>query len=304
MDRQTDMVTGAFSFTGSYIAERLLARGNVVRTLTGHPGRQHTLAGRVEAFAYDFHDEAGLARNLEGVTTFYNTYWVRFPHGGATHETAVANSLRLFSAARRAGVRRFVHVSIANPFPDSPLPYYRGKARLERELMASGLSYAILRPAVLFGPGAILINNIAWLLRRLPVFAIIGDGQYRLQPVYVDDLAALAIELGSGTENVCVDAAGPETYTYRDLVRLIRKTVGSRAPLLRVPAPIGLALGRMLGWALRDVLITREEVAGLLGDLLVSHQTPSCPTRFSEWLRQNGDGVGALYLSELGAHYR
>ena len=120
----------------------------------------------------------------------YNTYWVRFNYGSFSHAAAVENTLALFAAARQAGVGRVVHLSIANPSEDSPLEYFRCKARLERALRESGLSYAILRPTVLFGGQDILINNIAWMLRRLPVLGVFGDGRYRLQPIYVDDLAA------------------------------------------------------------------------------------------------------------------
>jgi NADH dehydrogenase len=300
----TDLVTGAFSFTGGQIAARLLARGRAVRTLTGHPQRAHPLRERVEPFAYSFDDPAALTRALEGVDTFYNTYWVRFAHGGATYEAGVRNTRALFRAAREAGVRRVVHVSIANPASDSPLAYYRGKWELERELRESGLAHAILRPTVVFGEGGILINNIAWLLHRLPVFVVPGDGSYHLQPVFVEDLAELAVEAGAADEDLVWDAAGPECFTYLELVRRIRTAVGGRCLLLRAPASVALALGRVLGWLLRDVLITRDEIEGLMADLLVSHEPARCRTRLGEWLERNRERVGRHYLSELALHYR
>jgi NADH dehydrogenase len=298
-----DLVTGAFSFTGQHIARRLLDRGIRVRTLTGHRDRAHPFADRIEAFPYHFEDPGRLEQSLAGIHTLYNTYWVRFDHGDTTYERAIENTRRLFEAARRAGVRRIVHVSIANPSESSRLPYYRGKALVERDLRELGPSYAILRPTVLFGEGGILINNIAWLLRRLPIFVIPGGGNYRIQPIHVDDLAKLAVDVGDRSENLVWDAVGPETYRYRDLVGLIRRAIGSRSLLVRLPPTLGFLLGQLLGRLLRDVLITRDEVAGLMGELLISHEPPLCETRFSHWLEANSAAVGRRYLSELALHY-
>jgi len=302
--QRLDCVTGAFGFTGRFIAHRLLERGIAVRTLTDHPDSTSPLAARIDARAYAFDRPAVLAKNLEGVHTLYNTYWIRFERGSTRYDTAVRNTRRLFEAAKAAGVERLVHVSIANADADSDLPYYRGKGILERELAGSGLSHAIVRPTVLFGDDAILIQNIAWLLRHLPLFAVVGRGDYRLQPVHVDDLARLCVELGEDTENAARDAAGPETFDYCRLVEQLRAAVGSRARLLHVPESLGLGLARLLGILLRDVLITRDELVGLQRDLLVSHEPPACQTRFSDWMQAQGDALGRRYRSELARHFR
>jgi uncharacterized protein YbjT (DUF2867 family) len=146
-DTNLDLVTGALSYSGAHIAERLLQRGREVRTLTFHPDRRHPLHERVQAHPYRFDDPIALARSLEGVTTLYNTYWVRFDHHAATFAGAIANSRALFHAARRAGVTRIVHLSIANPSVDSPLPYYRGKAQVEHALAEVGVRFSIVRPS-------------------------------------------------------------------------------------------------------------------------------------------------------------
>ena len=185
-----DVVTGAFGFTGRHIAQRLLESGRSVRTLTGRPHLKGTAAdpfrGQVEAVPFNFDRRApALVDALDGVDTLYNTYWVRFASGEVTFDKAVQNSQALVQAARAAGVRRLVHVSITNPATESPLPYFRGKGLVEQAIRESGLSYAIVRPALLFGDGDILLNNIAWALRRFPVFPEAGDGQYQAQPVFV-----------------------------------------------------------------------------------------------------------------------
>ncbi|MDO9129738.1 MAG: NAD(P)H-binding protein, partial [Anaerolineales bacterium] len=248
-------------------------------------------------FNFDRPDE--LVESLRGADVLYNTYWVRFNYSFFEHASAVENTLTLFEAAQKAGVKRVVHVSITNPSEDSPLEYFSGKARLERALIESGLSYAILRPTVIFGQEDILINNIAWALRHLPVFGVFGDGKYRLQPIYVDDLAALAVEQGKRRENVVIDAIGPETFTYRDLAHVIREIIGVRRPIISLPPALGYAVGWVIGKLVGDVLITWPEVKGLMADLLCTDSPPAGTTRLTEWVRENRDRLGVHYASEL-----
>lgn len=296
-------VTGAFSYSGKYITHRLLAEGHEVITLTGHPNRPDPFGGAVKAYPLDF-NEAGMAASLKGVDTLYNTYWVRFDKGGNTQPQAVENTRRLVQAAARTGVRRMVHVSIANPSAESHLPYYWGKAANEKAVMESGISYAILRPTVLFGKEDVLINNIAWLLRRFPFFGQIGDGQYGIQPVYVDDLAALAVEAGARDDNFTWDAVGPDIFTFDELVRLIGEKIGHPKPILHLPPQVALKAAQFISLFVGDVVLTPEEVDGLMANLLVSSEPPRSKTRLGDWLTENRETVGAVYASELARHYK
>jgi NADH dehydrogenase len=296
-------VTGAFSYSGKYITRRLLERGEEVITLTGHPNRPDPFNGQVKAYPLDFYNEAELVQSLNGVNTLYNTYWVRFDKGENTQPRAVENTRKLVGAAVRAGVQRIVHISITNPSPDSHLPYFWGKAANEQAVIESGLSYAVLRPTVLFGAEDILINNIAWLLRRFPFFAVPGDGSYRLQPVFVDDLAELALEVGYAQDNILWDAVGPDIFTFEELVRLIGQTLGISRNLLRVHPGLALAAAQFLSLFVGDVLLTPEEVDGLMAGLLVSDETPRCKTHLADWLEENKESVGGHYASELKRHY-
>jgi uncharacterized protein YbjT (DUF2867 family) len=292
-------VTGAFGYSGRYLAARLLDEGCRVITLTNSPGRANPLADRVQAFPFSFDDPAKLARTLEGVEVLYNTYWVRFNHRHFTHAQAVQNTLTLFEAARRAGVRRVVHVSITNPREDSPLEYFAGKARLERALVEGDLSYAILRPTVLFGREDILVNNIAWALRRFPCFPVFGDGSYRLQPIYVEDLAGLAAAEGRSSENRVVNAIGPETFTYRELVEAVGAAIGRKRPIFGVSPGLGCAMSRAIGWLVRDVFVTRDEIRGLMDGLLCVDTPPTGTTRLTDWMRAHSRTLGQYYASEL-----
>ncbi|HNY27530.1 MAG TPA: NAD(P)H-binding protein [Candidatus Sumerlaeota bacterium] len=292
-------VTGAFGYSGRFITRRLLDSGYRVRTLTNSPPRTNLFPAPVEVSPFHFDDPAALTRALEGVGTLFNTYWVRFNHPRFTFAQALANTRTLFECAKAAGVGRVVHISIANPSEDSPLEYFRGKAQVERLLAESGLSYAILRPTVLFGGADILINNIAWTLRHFPFFAIFGDGQYRLQPVHVEDLARLAVEQAGETENVVVNATGPETFTYRELASAIARIIGVRRPLVSVPPVVGYWGATVTGWLMRDVVMTRDELRGLMGNLLCAETPPTGRIALTDWARAQADTLGRHYASEL-----
>jgi uncharacterized protein YbjT (DUF2867 family) len=302
---ETDLVTGAFSYSGSRIAELLIESGREVRTLTHHPDRAHPLRARVRASPYRFDDPLALASNLEGITTLYNTYWVRFERGGTTFARAVANSGALFEAARRAGVVRIVHLSIANPSIDSPLPYYRGKALVEQALIAADVPYSIVRPTWIFGGGReVLANNIAWILRRMPVFVVPGDGRYLVQPIHVDDLAHICLGAANSLSDVIMDAAGPDTMPFEELVRAIRHALGRQTPIVHAPPAAMAALARALGLVVRDVVLTADEIRGLTSGLLVSHQPALGHISFIEWLNENGPTLGGAYANELDRHFR
>ncbi|HUT09675.1 MAG TPA: NAD-dependent epimerase/dehydratase family protein [Thermoguttaceae bacterium] len=297
--QELHVVTGAFGYSGKYIAKRLLAAGHRVRTLTNSLNRPNPFGDRVEARPFDFQNRSRLVESLEGAAVLYNTYWVRFDHGDVTQAAAVENTLAMFEAAKEAGVSRVVHVSITNPSEDSPLEYFRCKARLERGLIESGLSYAILRPPLLFGKEDILVNNIAWCLRRLPVFGVFGNGRYRLQPIYVDDLAKLAVEQGAKRENCVIDAIGPETFTFRELVKKIARIIGKRRLVIGLPAPLAYLGATIMGKLMGDVIITRAEVKGLMSGLLYVDAPPAGTTRLTQWARENADQLGIKYASEL-----
>jgi uncharacterized protein YbjT (DUF2867 family) len=292
-------VTGAYGYSGKYIAQRLLDEGQTVITLTNSVSRANPFGDRVKAFPFDFDQPGRLAEHLKGVSVLYNTYWVRFNHRLFKHADAVQNTLALIEAARRADVQRIVHVSITNPSEGTSLEYFRGKAILEKALIDSGISHAILRPAVLFGKEDILINNIAWVLRHLPIFGVFGDGRYRLQPIHVDDLAALAVAHGKIGDNVIINAIGPETFTYRELVAKIGELIGKPRPIVSVPPWLGYVAGSFLGKLVGDVVITKDEIQGLMADLLYVDSPPTGTTMLTEWVKEHADTLGWKYTSEL-----
>lgn len=297
-------VTGAFSYTGRFVSTRLLDAGHSVRTLTSKRPPTEGPLRDIPSHPLTFCEEDRLTRFLDGTDVLINTYWIRFERGENTFARAVENSRSLFAAAQRAGVRRIVHVSIANPGAAPELPYYAGKQKVEEILGNCGVEFAIARPTVLFGHGDVLINNIAWLVRRFPFFLLPGCEPMRIQPVQCDDYADLLIRLISAPSGTVCDAVGPERFTFRELVQCIASAVGRKVRPLAVPARFAWMVTTFAGWYLRDVVLTWEEVLGLHKDLLVSSSPPTCETRLTEWLGAHASEVGATYSNELTRHFR
>jgi uncharacterized protein YbjT (DUF2867 family) len=293
-------VTGAFGYSGKYITHKLLASGHTVMTLTNSPDRNNDFGNSVQVRALSFSDPDRLATALQGVDVLYNTYWVRFNKPPLfTHAEAVRNTSVLLNAAKRAGVQRIVHVSITNPSLTSSLEYFHGKAEIEEMIKALEIPYTILRPTVLFGQEDILINNIAWAFRHLPVIGVFGDGLYRVQPIYVEDLANLAVLAGTATSNEIINAIGPETFTYRDLVQTIGDLIGRKRPIISVSPGVGYFASWWIGKIVQDEFVTREEIAGLMQNLLYVSSAPTGTTKLTDWITAHRATLGQHYTSEM-----
>lgn len=303
MANQLHIVTGSFGYTGKYITRRLLSAGEKVKTLTGNTDRLNEFGTQVQVEPFNFQNPKKLIETLKGATTLFNTYWVRFDYRNASFAKAVENTKTLIHAAIEAGIKRIVHISITNATKDSPLPYFQGKGILEEVIRHSALSYAIIRPTVIFGKEDILINNIAWFLRRFPIFAIPGSGDYQLQPIFVEDIADIAVASAKKTENIILDAVGPEIYKFREIVSLIAEKIKRNVKIVKVNSKAALFLSKVMGYFLKDVVITSDELEGLMNNLLVSSQQPTGKKRFGEWLNENSDILGVQYASELKRHY-
>jgi uncharacterized protein YbjT (DUF2867 family) len=291
-------VTGAFSFTGRAIASELLRCGESVRTLSRADAPNDPLRRRIDVAPLSF-EPASLRSSLAGIETLYNTYWVRFERGGMSFAGAVANTIELFEAARDVGVQRIVHISVSNADRADDLPYFAGKHQLEKWLAASGIGHAVIRPTLVFGPQDVLINNLAWMLKRTPLFLLPGTGDYLVQPVSVGDVARIAVQARAGV----VDAAGPDTMSFAALVSMIGAAVRGRARIVSGPRTLGLTINAILGRLVGDVIVTKDELEGLSRSLLTTESEPKGTERFADWLREQEAGLGRSYTSELRRNY-
>lgn len=299
-----NVVTGSFGYIGKYITCKLLEQGEEVRTITTHPDKPNPFGNAVKAFSYNFDNPEELTNSLRGAETLYNTYWIRFEYDNQTYRQTIKNTITLFNCAKEAGIKRIVHISVTNASVNSDLPYYAGKAEQENALINSGVPYTIVRPTLVFGDEDILVNNIAWLIRKFPLFPIFGDGTYRVQPVFVKDLASIAVESSRGEKSVILDAIGPETFTFQEFVQLIASAIKPAAALIHIPPAIGILFGKLIGLILRDNILTRNELKGLMDEMLTSKQQPNGTTAFSDWLESHKEKIGSVYSSEIERHFK
>ena len=298
-----NIVTGSFGYTGKYITKHLLASGQQVKTITTHPEKENPFGDRVKAFSYNFDHPEQLTKILEGCTTLYNTYWIRFNYGQCSFDKALENTKILFQCAKEAGIQKIVHISVTNLSETDHLPYYRGKALQERALRETGIPYSIIRPTLVFGKEDILVNNMAWMIRTFPMVPIFGSGEYKIQPIFVEDLAALAIQCASENTSKTIDAIGPETFTYKEMLSMMASTMGRKVLFFHLGPQLGILLGKIIGLFVKDVILTKDELQGLMENKLCTEQAPNGSTKFSDWLESNKETVGKKYTSELARHF-
>jgi NADH dehydrogenase len=298
-----NIVTGSFGYIGKYITRELLARGREVKTITTHPDKPNPFGAQVEAAPYHFDKPEKLTGYMDGCDVLFNTYWIRFNYQNRSFEKALENTKTLLGCAKAAGIKKVIHISVTNPSLEDQLPYYRGKARQEKALQKSGLAYTILRPTLVYGIEDILVNNIAWTIRKFPLVPIFGSGEYQVQPIFVGDLARIAVNRSTLKGSQTLDAIGPETFSYREFLELIANTLSQKVTFVHVPPALGIFLGKIIGLFVRDVLLTKDELQGLMANKLVSDQPPNGQTHFTTWLGDNKEFLGTSYTSELNRHY-
>jgi len=299
MKRDIHTITGGFGYTGAYLSKVLIKHGKVVETLTNSPEKKTIDSKILAVHPLDFENKEGLIGSLKNTEVLYNTYWVRFNHKWFNHQQAVTNTFKLFYAAKKAGVKRIVHVSITNADSKSNLDYFRGKGEIEGYLKKLGIEYTIVRPAVLFGGKDILINNIAWSLRHLPIVGMPGRGKYQLQPIHVYDFAKQLAYAGEKVGKNIEVALGPERYSYVDLLNMIKKELKLKTVIIPMPNRLAWLGAQILGYFLNDVMLTWPEVLGLRQETLWEDQEPTGKVHLREWVKKHKDTLGNEYHNEL-----
>lgn len=298
-------ITGAWSYSGRFVARRLLEQGFEVLSLTNRAiPRPDPFEGAVRRVPLDFSTGA-IEAALEGVDALASAYWSRHNrppvgHRGAwvSHAVAVERSIRLVDAACRAGVSRLVWTSIASPGLDPDLSYYEGKAEVEEAVRRSGLPYAILRPACFFGPGGILVENIAWAVRRLPVFPIPGGRPYHIRPIHVEDYARLVAEAVRSPESTTRDVCGPDRPEFGELIRHMRRLLGTKTRIVRLPIGVCGVLYAAASGVMRETVLTLDELKGLSRNRLDSREEPAGTTSLFAWLEENAATLGFEFRRE------
>jgi len=276
MDRGMSRITvfGGTGFVGRRIVRRLSESGVTVRIASRHPGRPE--GSNVEQIAADARDERSVEAAVMGADGVVNAISLYVEHGRDTfHAVHVEAAARIARVARRAGAKRFVHLSGIGADVASSSPYIRNRGVGEAAVQAAFPGAVIIRPAVMFAPDDAFLTTILRLLRTLPAYPLFGDGRTRLQPVFVDDVAAAIARILGQTQSPypIYELGGPRVYSYEELLRTIARTAGLRPRLVRIPFAFWNAIAG-LGEILPQPPLTRNQVELMQIDTTASDSRP------------------------------
>ena len=276
MDRGMNRVTvfGGTGFVGRRVVRHLSESTATVRIASRHPARAE--GDNVEQIVADAHDERSVEAAVVGADGVVNAISLYVEHGGDTfHSVHVEAAARIARVARRAGIRRFVHLSGIGTDAASPSPYIRNRGEGEAAVQAAFPGAVVIRPAVMFAPDDAFLTTILGLLRTLPAYPLFGDGRTRLQPVYVDDVAAAIAQVLRQTQRPypIYELAGPRVYSYEELLRTIARTAGLRPVLMRMPFALWDALAGVAE-ILPHPPLTRNQVELMQIDTTASDNLP------------------------------
>ncbi len=265
-------VFGGTGFLGRRVVRQLREAGETVRVASRHPGRAE--GNRLEPFVADVRNGRSVEAAVANAVGVVNAVSLYAEHGSETfHSVHVEAAARVASAAKRAGVKRLVHLSGIGADASSASRYIRSRGEGEAAVQAAFPGAVIIRPAVMFAPDDGFLTVILRLLRRLPVYPMFGDGRTRLQPVYADDVAAAIVRVlrQSETPHPVYELAGPRVYSYAELLQTTAREAGLRPVLMRAPFGLWYALASLAEMLPRPPL-TRNQVELMQVDTVSSDQ--------------------------------
>jgi uncharacterized protein YbjT (DUF2867 family) len=276
MDRGMNRVTvlGGTGFVGRRVVRHLSCSTTTVRIASRHPARAE--GDNLEQIIADAHDEHSVEAAVAGADGVVNAISLYVEHGGDTfHSVHVEAAARIARVARRAGIKRFVHLSGIGADAASPSPYIRSRGEGEAAVQAAFPGAVVIRPAVMFAPDDAFLTTILGLLRTLPAYPLFGDGRTRLQPVYVDDVAAAIAQVLRQAQRPypVYELAGPRVYSYGELLRTIARSAGLRPVLVRIPFAFWGAVAG-LAEILPHPPLTRNQVELMQIDTTASSSRP------------------------------
>jgi uncharacterized protein YbjT (DUF2867 family) len=237
------LVTGATGFVGGHVVHALRAQDKPVRALARDP--RH--AGRLESWGAtvtqgDMTDAASIRRAVDGCDAVVHLVAVRQGPDARFQRVMVDGTRDLLAAAREAGVRRFVHMSALGTGEETKdlVPYFRAKWQTEQLVQESGIPFVIFRPSFVFARDGGILPTFVKLARLAPVTPIIGKGRQRIQPIWIDDVAAyfaLAVDR-DGVEGRIFELGGPDAVTWNEFWERLKRVRRSRRPSVHVPVPL------------------------------------------------------------------
>jgi NADH dehydrogenase len=271
----TVLVTGGTGFVGPHVVPELRARDLPVRALVRDPARGSRLvAWGAELAVGDVTDPASLAAACTGVDAVVHLVAIIRGRPEDFERVMAQGTRNVVAAAQAAGVRRFVLASALglDETTKDAVPYFRAKWEMERAVLDSGLEHVIFRPSFVFGRDGGVLPTFVRLARFAPVTPIVGPGTQKLQPIWIDDLAAYYARAISepAAANRTFELGGPDAVTWNEFWARLKRTLGARRPSLHVPFG-AMRLQAALTERLPGAPVTRDQLTMLaLGDNVVT----------------------------------
>ena len=257
-------VTGGTGFVGRNLVERLLGSRHSV-TVVGRREPTEDLFGDEVAFAIgSVHDPASLEQAFSGAEVVFHLVGIIAETNDNTFETTVAEGTRnVVDACQKAGVNKLLYLSAMGTSADAPTAYHRTKFAAEQAVISSGIDYVIFRPSVIYGPGDGFVSLLERLIRRSPLTPVIGDGKYRLQPVFIDDVVSIMVQSLSSPAAVgkIIEIGGPEKLEYLEILHIIKRVLGKSRMNFHIPMWVMKPTATCLEKIVKPAPITRDQLA-------------------------------------------
>ncbi len=265
------IVTGGTGYVGTAICRAINARGLMVTSVsrTRKPRPILDVGGKIEFRSASVLDPAALDRHFVRADAVVHLVGIIVERKGHTYEKVhVEGTRNVVEAAKRAGVKRFLHMSALGARLGAPTRYWQTKAEAEEIVKASGLDWTIFRPSIIYGEGDDFVNRFAGLARALPFMPVIGSGKTRLQPIWVEDVAtAFASALGNPeTHGKSYDLGGPKPLSILEILDIVMRQIGKKRPKMHIPAPLMALQAGLLEKLLKNPPVTREQIKMLKED--------------------------------------
>ena len=241
------LVTGATGYIGRHLVARLVAQEERPRCLVRNISRAANIlpAGKIEFVKGDTTSPATLETAVQGIDTIVHTAFITADHkqsaGNQYEATNVQGTANLIKEAKKAGVKRIIVLSGLGTRPDQPGSYMQGRYRAEQMVKESGLDWTIIQPSVLFGRDAPFIKGLTDLIRTSPVVPLIGGGKVMFQPIYVEDVVTVILNVlhePERTKDKTYTIGGPAYYSFTQIIDALLHAMHKRR--IKAPAPTPL----------------------------------------------------------------
>jgi uncharacterized protein YbjT (DUF2867 family) len=268
------LVTGATGFVGGHLIERLRKDSLSVRALVRMPDKAQTLKGRgVETAVGDIADAASLEAAMEGCDKVIHLVGIIQEAPGVTFQGVhVDGTLNILDVAKKAGARHFIFQSALGTRPNAKSQYHRTKWEAEELVRASGIPFTILRSSLIYGPGDLFTIRLAETIRLSPVLPVIGTGQSKIQPIFIDDVVECLRKISTSDSylNEMYDIGGPEQLTYEEVTKAIAAALGIKRPTVHVPLFLMRTVAKVAETVLPKPPVTTDQLIMLQEDNVCS----------------------------------